>query len=1001
MAKGKKRPPTPEESENEVFHVEVLMAARVVADETDSDSDDSFVGKKKKKKDKKGKGGAKDKGGEDPAAHWEYLVKWAGYESDANSWEPESNVAECQRLLKSFWAEFDDHERDYAIGDVIEPSIKWIKKEKRFFAREFSDAQEKLRIEGERAERERTKKTKKRSRKSSPGDPMSSFFPNKKRKTVFSDDDNDYNDNDNESHVPLRIILPAKRKEPPVSESSDDDDTPLSSQVHIKKTMKTGVSSRAVTNVTMEHPKKPTPPIPRRVPPIPKKSGTATTSMQRSNTTTPVIPQQAPSYLADEGRQNPKPSDSGPSLFSTPSSPVELPSNVPPRRPLPLPKPPVKTTLTIPPKIPRRLTNPHVKLSGMAPEAIASGGGISTKQRLAQGALAPTLPKAIAPPTAATRGRPTLPYLKTSSLMPHLTFKKNRPALSADASGNSSTTHALNDQVQGGRTPQSSIDQSKTTLAALNMRPSVQGSTSASPAPALLDVPLTTSPQEYTLQDPIFSDPFSRNATSSSSATIGPPLAPVRTAAEEFLSTIIPPDLITPLVPAPEISYEPMPPPHLVPKRTSLSTKIPKKWTWTGGLYFEGQDKPICNVTMRDTSGFRFSSLMDHWDRITFPSFHDVADVPMILLACKPPTHVARLAPAAPEDHSPMTILSIHIVKHQKVVLVPVQLNNVVTGHILFFHHVMAQFTQKFNIPSEVQEVHSLVAVFLPWVLPEAKLKLQWRKPPTEYLPAKTAFKPMIPDKLRWTRLVKTKPLYQHALRILKFPSKLHEFMSQEKHHRTYGLCPETSSKKGQRGLETTMLISIMDQCRAKLKSPTDARVVFIHISALKNLLKIPSLLGQRNKENIVQFYVYGTHHSISPELWRFTEVYQCGGVVTFTPLAILEDPIGVKKRIKEINEHPFWACYILPTVLGMTIKGDAGEADPITLFQDRGKLVCSFIPKAVTKGKLSLMHSPPDWTGNSREKSLAWVANQYSSSFQTIQEIMESALNAFNARYS
>ncbi|KAF9455439.1 hypothetical protein BDZ94DRAFT_739533 [Collybia nuda] len=46
-------------------------------------------------------------------------------------------------------------------------------------------------------------------------------------------------------------------------------------------------------------------------------------------------------------------------------------------------------------------------------------------------------------------------------------------------------------------------------------------------------------------------------------------------------------------------------------------------------------------------------------------------------------------------------------------------------------------------------------------------------------------------------------------------------------------------------------------------------------------------------------------------------------------------------------------------------------------------------------------MHSPPDWTGNSREKSLAWVANQYSSSFQTIQEIMESALNAFNARYS
>lgn len=42
------------------------------------------------------------------------------------SWEPEANVAECQRLLKSFWAEFEDHERDYAVGDVMEPSKKWI-----------------------------------------------------------------------------------------------------------------------------------------------------------------------------------------------------------------------------------------------------------------------------------------------------------------------------------------------------------------------------------------------------------------------------------------------------------------------------------------------------------------------------------------------------------------------------------------------------------------------------------------------------------------------------------------------------------------------------------------------------------------------------------------------------------------------------------------------------------------------------------------------------------
>lgn len=55
---------------------------------------------------------------------------------------------------------------------------------------------------------------------------------------------------------------------------------------------------------------------------------------------------------------------------------------------------------------------------------------------------------------------------------------------------------------------------------------------------------------------------------------------------------------------------------------------------------------------------------------------------------------------------------------------------------------------------------------------------------------------------------------------------------------------------------------------------------------------------------------------------------------MTFTPLAIDQDPIGVKKKIKEIHQHPFWACYILPTALGMTVKLEAGSADPVDLFQ-------------------------------------------------------------------
>ncbi|KAG2156464.1 uncharacterized protein EDB93DRAFT_1079686 [Suillus bovinus] len=90
--------------EQEVYHVEVITKARV-SEEGD----------------------------------WEYHVKWAGYDSDADTWEPAPNLSKCERLLCSFWDHIGIDDNDYSVGYEITANDDWIKKEKEFFATQFSE----------------------------------------------------------------------------------------------------------------------------------------------------------------------------------------------------------------------------------------------------------------------------------------------------------------------------------------------------------------------------------------------------------------------------------------------------------------------------------------------------------------------------------------------------------------------------------------------------------------------------------------------------------------------------------------------------------------------------------------------------------------------------------------------------------------------------------------------------------------------------------------------
>lgn len=81
-------------------------------------------------------------------------------------------------------------------------------------------------------------------------------------------------------------------------------------------------------------------------------------------------------------------------------------------------------TPSIPPTTAVRQSNPHAKFANMSSGVTSTASGLSTKQRLAQGALAPTVPKEVG--KVLPNPKPPLPTRKFSTNFNNLTFKKNK-----------------------------------------------------------------------------------------------------------------------------------------------------------------------------------------------------------------------------------------------------------------------------------------------------------------------------------------------------------------------------------------------------------------------------------------------------------------------------------------------------------------------------------------------------------------------------------------------
>ena len=177
----------------------------------------------------------------------------------------------------------------------------------------------------------------------------------------------------------------------------------------------------------------------------------------------------------------------------------------------------------------------------------------------------------------------------------------------------------------------------------------------------------------------------------------------------------------------------------------------------------------------------------------------------------------------------------------------------------------------RLRVPLEFSQPDNLVVAILPWALSRAQLANESRSPNLEsHILLATL------DSDRWTRSIRIKPGYQHALRILGFPEELHRYM----HDRLFCVWWSHGASSKNVGLETKLLHNIMEQARAKPAGYTnEARVVFVHVSALASLHKLPGLVERRSKRPHVHFYTYGSHENVFPSLWSVKEIYPCGEI--------------------------------------------------------------------------------------------------------------------------
>ncbi|KAJ3997117.1 hypothetical protein F5050DRAFT_1754306 [Lentinula boryana] len=944
------------ESEKEVFQVEYFKKARV-----------------------------------DEDGRWEYLVKWFGYDTpDDDTWEPPEHIANCQRLLSSFWQEVGGDDDDYFPGYECAPSQEWINKEKARFARINPDLKD--RIDAQKAqeaeqERKREERRQKQARKSA----IAQSVPKKAFKPTISQNDPRKSsstvanvrvkeESNGGALVPSKPIsekgkstqkpttqlrAPAepdafmeniasratqvkKTKKLLSSDSSSDSDHPLIQGKQGKRKRSSGkatfekVKDEGIMQVAFDL-------FPEEEETSVSVAGNMSSLFTPEQTATNNKSRKSPGGKEQDSSSHPSPK---PLIVNPPQAEARKRPSLP-RLSSVRPETSASKSDSTPPLF--RLNIPATSLpkasipARLRTDSPASASGISTKQRLMQGALQMITPTEKVPEIS----RP-LPLQKLTSLS-GMSFRKNRgPSVKTSPTITTADMSLKNVPIYSPQeTPSSSISATAHRMASpsrltpigaelppnLSRKPTepeaqapdqnIQHKVSIVSPTAESSIP--TNPKEIKPSHDILPSPV----ISAPNFRLPPPISTSKTStyndeAESFLRSVL------------SITEAARMDNQLTSKSPSVSRRYSSKDAiWTGKIILETDDS-------NEAQPISIEGMLLPSD----PSASRIAlqqgDLTQIVAACGPVQEWGWLAAEKEEDVHKLNKV-IGFLSHEKLVgFVPVVVEGSVVAMTLIHSSTMTHDCLPRVQTSDFDDITLVVSLYS-WVLKHNDLSLDnaqkhfvhrldnaWKRRDFA-LPQGMYEAYGEPGIKALEGLGGSKPMMKHAVRMLELSELLHSYLMSGG-ERPFALWPPADSDafcvSPIPRIETESLLALLSEYPATInrgtvgtKQDLSLRVIFVHVNSLGpgprygNIRDMPGLSEYRII-NDVRFIAYGSSDVVNPRFSNIMEeIWHIGGIVTFTANHLLSDPLGISARIDQIEEHEFWMCHMLPAVIGMTVS--------------------------------------------------------------------------------